>query len=119
MIGDIPTEATILAGRQVICVTAGLESGTLAGLDVAVAAFRHLNPEVSFEANKTDGDNMAPDVLREAVGIVAGRVTTEASGDINFETVRAVAEAGVDLISVGALTHSVTVFDIGLDTPIT
>ena len=63
-------------------------------------------------------DNMAPAMLREAVAIVAGRVITEASGGINLDTIRAVAEAGVDLISVGALTHSVTVLDIGLDTTI-
>jgi nicotinate-nucleotide pyrophosphorylase (carboxylating) len=60
-------------------------------------------------------DNMAPDVLRQAVAMVAGRLVTEASGGINLDTVAAVAEAGVDFISSGALTHSVTTLDIGLD----
>lgn len=60
-------------------------------------------------------DNMLPAMLREAVEIVAGRVVTEASGGITLETVRAVAEAGVDLISVGALTHSAPSLDLGLD----
>jgi len=60
-------------------------------------------------------DNMTPAQLAEAVRLVAGRVITEASGGVSLETVRAVAEAGVDLISVGALTHSAPVLDIGLD----
>ena len=57
-------------------------------------------------------------VLGLAVAIVAGRVTTEASGGVNLDTVRAIAETGVDLISVGALTHSAAVLDLGLDTRI-
>jgi nicotinate-nucleotide pyrophosphorylase (carboxylating) len=60
-------------------------------------------------------DNMKPDQLREAVTMVAGGMATEASGAVNLDTVRAIAETGVDLISVGALTHSVTALDIGLD----
>jgi nicotinate-nucleotide pyrophosphorylase (carboxylating) len=60
-------------------------------------------------------DNMPPTMLREAVNRIGGRALTEASGGITFETVRAVAEAGVDLISIGALTHSVRALDIGLD----
>jgi nicotinate-nucleotide pyrophosphorylase (carboxylating) len=60
-------------------------------------------------------DNMPPARLREAVVAVAGRAMLEASGGITLETVRAVAETGVDYISVGALTHSVRALDIGLD----
>ena len=60
-------------------------------------------------------DNMGPETLREAVEITAGRAVLEASGGLTLERARAVAETGVDWISVGALTHSVTVFDIGLD----
>ncbi|WGL52892.1 carboxylating nicotinate-nucleotide diphosphorylase [Nocardioides sp. BP30] len=60
-------------------------------------------------------DNMAPDTLREAVELTAGRAVLEASGGLTLERARAVAETGVDWISVGALTHSVKVFDIGLD----
>ena len=58
---------------------------------------------------------MVPATLAEAVAINAGRAILEASGGVNLETVRAIAETGVDLISVGALTHSATVLDIGLD----
>ncbi|KAA5603214.1 carboxylating nicotinate-nucleotide diphosphorylase [Blastochloris sulfoviridis] len=60
-------------------------------------------------------DNMPPAVLRQAVELVAGKLVTEASGGINLDTVAAVAETGVDFISSGALTHSVTTLDIGLD----
>ncbi|WP_322489714.1 carboxylating nicotinate-nucleotide diphosphorylase [Chloroflexus sp.] len=60
-------------------------------------------------------DNMPLDQLRAAVQAVAGRAQTEASGGVNLQTVRAIAETGVDYISVGALTHSVRALDIGLD----
>jgi nicotinate-nucleotide pyrophosphorylase (carboxylating) len=60
-------------------------------------------------------DNMAPEQLRAAVAAIAGRARSEASGGITLETVRAAAEAGVDFISVGALTHSARALDIGLD----
>ncbi len=60
-------------------------------------------------------DNMSPETLREAVEITAGRAVLEASGGLTLEKARAVAETGVDWISVGALTHSVRVFDLGLD----
>ncbi|MBN9692587.1 MAG: carboxylating nicotinate-nucleotide diphosphorylase [Verrucomicrobia bacterium] len=60
-------------------------------------------------------DNMPPDQLREAVRQVRGRAQTEASGGIRLETLRAVAETGVDFISVGAITHSAPAVDLGLD----
>jgi nicotinate-nucleotide pyrophosphorylase (carboxylating) len=60
-------------------------------------------------------DNMSPELMREAVALTAGRAVLEASGGLTLERARAVAETGVDWISVGALTHSVRVFDIGLD----
>jgi nicotinate-nucleotide pyrophosphorylase (carboxylating) len=59
-------------------------------------------------------DNMSLDELRQAVKLVAGRVLTEASGGVNLKSVRAIAETGVDLISVGALTHSFRAVDISL-----
>lgn len=97
----------------------------------AVAGARAMFPdlEVEVEADNLDQvrqavtagadiillDNMPPDVLREAVGIVAGKARTEASGGITLDTLRAVAETGVDYISVGALTHSARAVDIALD----
>lgn len=59
-------------------------------------------------------DNMSCDMMREAVAVVNGKAKLEASGGITRETIRAVAETGVDIISVGALTHSVTAFDISM-----
>jgi nicotinate-nucleotide pyrophosphorylase (carboxylating) len=59
-------------------------------------------------------DNMTLEMMREAVQLTAGRAQLEASGNVNLQTVRAIAETGVDLISVGALTHSPQVFDVSL-----
>ncbi len=60
-------------------------------------------------------DNMTPEVLKEAVTLVNGKMITEASGNISIETIKSVALSGVDIISSGALTHSIKNFDIGLD----
>ena len=60
-------------------------------------------------------DNMSPALLQQAVRLVDGRTKTEASGGVNLDTVRAIAETGVDFISVGALTHSARAVDIALD----
>lgn len=60
-------------------------------------------------------DNMSPALLRSAVELVAGRAKTEASGGVSLSTVRAIAETGVDFISVGAITHSARAVDIALD----
>jgi nicotinate-nucleotide pyrophosphorylase (carboxylating) len=58
---------------------------------------------------------MNPDQLRQGVAIVNGRAKTEASGGVNLETIRGIAESGVDFISIGAVTHSARSVDIGLD----
>ena len=63
-------------------------------------------------------DNMNNDELRQAVALVAGRVPLEASGNVSLATVRAIAETGVDYISIGKLTHSAPACDIGLDVEI-
>ncbi|HLF05367.1 MAG TPA: carboxylating nicotinate-nucleotide diphosphorylase [Dehalococcoidia bacterium] len=60
-------------------------------------------------------DNMPVDLMRQAVRIIGGRAVVEASGGITLDTVRAVAETGVDLISIGGLTHSTKALDISLD----
>lgn len=59
-------------------------------------------------------DNMSTDEMKEAVALIDGRYLTEASGNINEQTIKAVAECGVDYISVGALTHSVKSMDLSL-----
>jgi nicotinate-nucleotide pyrophosphorylase (carboxylating) len=81
-----------------------IEVETLAELDEALAA----------GVGRILLDNMDPEVLREAVARTAGRVPLEASGGITLDTVRAVAETGVDFISVGALTHSAPALDVSL-----
>ena len=60
-------------------------------------------------------DNMTLDELREAVSLTAGRARLEASGGVNLDTIRAIAETGVDEISVGALTHSARSLDVSLE----
>jgi nicotinate-nucleotide pyrophosphorylase (carboxylating) len=60
-------------------------------------------------------DNMAPADLRQAVEVTGGRAVLEASGGVTAETVRAVAETGVDFISSGWITHSAPILDFGLD----
>jgi nicotinate-nucleotide pyrophosphorylase (carboxylating) len=101
--------------------------------DVAAAVLRvreHAGPgvEVEVEADTLDQvraaaaagadrillDNMPPEMLREAVSLVAGRARLEASGGVRLDTVRAIAETGVDDISVGALTHSAPALDLNL-----
>ncbi len=59
-------------------------------------------------------DNMSCDEMKEAVAIADGRALLEASGNVTAENIRAVAETGVDIISLGALTHSVKCFDISM-----
>ncbi len=59
-------------------------------------------------------DNMPPDMMRQAVGLVSGRAVVEASGSVSLETVRQIAETGVDLISAGSLTHSAPAVDISM-----
>ena len=74
-----------------------------------------IEPAIAAGADRLLLDNMKPDMLREAVGLVAGRVPLEASGGVNLDTIRAIAETGVDFISVGRLTQSAPAVDIGLD----
>jgi len=82
-----------------------VEADTLEQVEEALAA----------GANHILLDNMTPDELREAVALVAGRAKTEASGGVTLHTVRAIAQTGVDYISVGALTHSARAVDFSLE----
>jgi nicotinate-nucleotide pyrophosphorylase (carboxylating) len=81
---------------------------------VEVRDMRELDEALALTPDFILLDNMNPGQLREAVARTSGRVPLEASGGITLETVRAVAETGVDRISVGALTHSVTALDISM-----
>ena len=74
-----------------------------------------IEPALEAGADRLLLDNMPPPVLREAVALVAGRVPLEASGGVNLDTIRAIAETGVNYISVGRITQSAPAVDIGLD----
>jgi nicotinate-nucleotide pyrophosphorylase (carboxylating) len=91
--------------------------GVTTGMDVQVEVDRieQIEPALAAGADRLLLDNMTPAVLCEAVAKVAGRVPLEASGGVNLDTIRAIAESGVDYISVGRITQSAPAVDIGLD----
>jgi nicotinate-nucleotide pyrophosphorylase (carboxylating) len=91
--------------------------GVTTGMDVQVEVDRieQIEPALAAGADRLLLDNMTPAVLCEAVAKVAGRVPLEASGGVNLDTIRAIAESGVDYISVCRITQSAPAVDIGLD----
>jgi nicotinate-nucleotide pyrophosphorylase (carboxylating) len=91
------------------CVKIELEVDTLAQLDEAIALFP------TFPIDAVLLDNMPIPMLKQAVDKVAGRFVTEASGGVTLQNVAAIAATGVDVISVGRITHSAPILDIGLD----
>ncbi len=109
-----------ILGRQGVSLQAAVARARAAaphGLRVEVEVDRldQIEDVIAGGADIVLLDNMPAPVLAEAVRLVAGRALTEASGGITLANARACAEAGVDLISVGALTHSARALDIGLD----
>jgi nicotinate-nucleotide pyrophosphorylase (carboxylating) len=89
--------------------------GHLVKIELEVDTLEQLQEALSLKVDAVLLDNMGPDLLRQAVAMVDGRAITEASGRIRPDTAHAIAASGVDLLSVGWLTHSATVLDIGLD----
>ncbi len=87
----------------------------IARIIVEVDRIDQIAPALDAGATHLLLDNMANDTLREAVALVARRVPTEASGGVRLDTIRGIAETGVDFISVGRLTQSAPAADIGLD----
>ncbi|MEM7775815.1 MAG: carboxylating nicotinate-nucleotide diphosphorylase [Pseudomonadota bacterium] len=90
-------------------------AGHMVKLEVEVDTLDQLAEALTQEIDAVLLDNMDPDTLRRAVAMVGGKCLTEASGRISLDTICAVAESGVDLVSAGALTHSAEILDIGLD----
>jgi nicotinate-nucleotide pyrophosphorylase (carboxylating) len=86
-----------------------------AHLEVEVDRLDQIEPALAGGADTIMLDNFTPELLRQGVALIGGRAVVEASGGVDLTTVRAIAEAGVDVISVGALTHSVRSLDLGLD----
>ena len=88
--------------------------GHMTKIEVETRNLDELREALAAGADVIMLDNMSPETMKEAVSINNGRALLEASGGITDETLRAVAESGVDIISVGALTHSVKAFDISM-----
>ena len=84
-------------------------------VEVEVTTLEQLHELLKVGVDRVLLDNMSDEMMRQAVEITDGRCVLEASGGLTLQRARSVAETGVDYISVGALTHSVKVFDIGMD----
>jgi nicotinate-nucleotide pyrophosphorylase (carboxylating) len=93
----------------------GARAGHMVRIEVEVDRLDQLKEALRFPIDAVLLDNMDVPTLKQAVAMVAGRVTTEASGGVRLETVRKIAETGIDLISVGALTHSARRLDLSLE----
>lgn len=89
--------------------------GHMTKIEVEVDTLEQLETLLTLPVDAVLLDNMDGETLAQAVAMIAGKITAEASGGINPETVRAIAESGVDLISSGWITHSAPIIDIGLD----
>lgn len=103
-----------VAGSVGEAVRRAVDAG-IARIIVEVDRIDQIEPALAAGATHLLLDNMPPAMLREAVALVGGRVPTEASGGVTLSTIRAIAETGVDFISVGRLTQSAPAADIGLD----
>ena len=104
-----------VAGGVAEAVEAAKGANTGFPVQVEVDRIDQIEPALAAGADRFLLDNMPPPVLREAVALVAGRVPLEASGGVNLDTIRGIAETGVDYISVGRITQSAPAVDIGLD----
>ena len=89
--------------------------GAAVKVEVEVASLTELAEAMAEKPDIVMFDNMSLDDMREAVGLVAGRAVTEASGNVTLATVAVIAETGVDTISSGWITHSAPALDVGLD----
>ncbi|MEN8040172.1 MAG: carboxylating nicotinate-nucleotide diphosphorylase [Actinomycetota bacterium] len=101
-IADAVSKARDLVGRNMI-------------VEVEVDTLDQLTEALETDADVVLLDNMTPEELQRAVTMVGGRMRTEASGGVTLDTVRAIAETGVDVISVGWLTHSAPALDVAMD----
>jgi nicotinate-nucleotide pyrophosphorylase (carboxylating) len=113
LIKDNHIEAVGSAAEAVRRARAHVDAGVK--VEVEIEHLADLEPVIEAGADIVMLDNMPPDTMRKAVEQAAGRVVLEASGGITLDTVRAVAESGVDVISVGWITHSAPSLDVALD----
>ena len=108
-----------VAGSVEAAVAAAVAANTGLQIQVEVDRIAQIEPALAAGADRLLLDNMTNDELREAVALVAGRVPLEASGGVRIDTIRGIAETGVDYISVGRITQSAPAVDIGLDYSLT
>ena len=88
--------------------------GHMTKIEVEVRTLEELREALACKCEIIMLDNMSPETMREAVQITDGRALLEASGNVTQENIASIAETGVDIISLGALTHSVKCFDISM-----
>jgi nicotinate-nucleotide pyrophosphorylase (carboxylating) len=105
----------IAVAGSVRAAVAAAKAAGLTGIVVEVDTLDQIEPALGAGADRLLLDNMPPPMLREALALIAGRVPSEASGGVNLDTIRAIAETGVTYISVGRITQSAPAADIGLD----
>ena len=108
-----------VAGSVEAAVRAAVAANTGLQIQVEVDRIAQIEPALAAGADRLLLDNMTNDQLREAVALVAGRVPLEASGGVRIDTIRGIAETGVDYISVGRITQSAPAVDVGLDYSLT
>jgi len=97
------------AVRRARAVNSGLQ------IEVEARTMQDVEAALALGVERILLDNMSTEMMSESVRLTAGRAKLEASGNVSLETVRAIAETGVDFISIGALTHSAKVFDVSFD----
>ncbi|MDQ0511644.1 carboxylating nicotinate-nucleotide diphosphorylase [Ancylobacter amanitiformis] len=105
----------VAGGVAIAIQRAKAHAGHLVKIEVEVDTLAQLDEAMAEGVDAVLLDNMTPAMLAQAVAIVGGRALTEASGRVSAETVGAIAASGVDLISVGWITHSAPILDLGLD----
>jgi nicotinate-nucleotide pyrophosphorylase (carboxylating) len=83
-------------------------------IEVETTNLSEVKQAVNCAVDRIMLDNMSPQLMTEAVQLIAGRAEVEASGGVSLTSIRRIAESGVDFISIGALTHSAPAFDFSL-----
>jgi nicotinate-nucleotide pyrophosphorylase (carboxylating) len=91
-----------------------LESNLKCRIEVETTNMAQVRETINCNVDQIMLDNMGLSEMKEAVNIIAGRILVEASGGISLERIKSIAETGVDIISIGALTHSAPAFDFSL-----
>jgi len=105
----------VAGGIKPALVAAKSSIGHMVKIEIEVDTLDQLAEAMDEGVDVVMLDNMTPENLRRAVAIISGKAISEASGRVNLASVKAIAETGVDMISVGAITHSAPTLDLGLD----